>query len=603
MKALSPDNETQSHTHGQFFKKIAGGFGLVSLLLIATIAVSYQSLIELVDTNKQVTRTQERLNKIEALLSQMKDAETGQRGYIITAKESYLEPYNTATKTIKQKIEELKKLTVDNSNEQRHLDTLKLLIEAKLAELKRTIYLRSQKRFALALQVIQTNQGKNLMDDIRAHIRKMENEENRLLNQQIATAESHSHYTFVLLLTGIFLNFVILSTVYYLICREITERKRAESALQIQRQWLEVTLSSIGDAVIATDTTAAVTFMNPVAETLTGWPVQEALGRKIEEIFLIINEQTRQTVTVPVEQALREGIVVELAERTALIARNGKEIPIDDSVAPICLTDQPLQGAVLVFRDSTKHRKAEAEITSALVKEKELNELKSRFISMASHEFRTPLTAILLSSELLKNYGHKWSEEKKLKHMHRIQSSVKHMSNLLEDLLLIGKVEAGKIEFNPTVLNLEEFCRSIVEELKMIYEEHHNLNFVAVGNVTHVQMDEKLLRQILTNLLSNAIKYSPEGSTVNFELLCYEKETSFQIKDTGIGIPQEDLQRLFESFHRASNVGTIAGTGLGLAIVKRCVDLHGGQIEVESEVGVGTTVTVTLPSNSSEVLH
>lgn len=595
MKALS--NEKNRKTHKQFFHRVAGGFGLASMILLAISIISYQSLIELVNTSNQVTKTQQRLNKITALFSQIKDAETGQRGYIITAKESYLKPYATATKTIEQEIQELKELTVNNSNQQSHLNDLQPLVNAKLVELKRTIDLRSQQKPDLALQIIETDRGKNLMDDIRLHLHEMENEENRLLEQQVVKSQTTGHQTIILISTGVFLTFVILAIVYYLIYREIIERQRAELALQTQQQWLEVTLSSIADAVITTDTTAAITFMNPVAETLTGWPVQEALGRKIEEVFCIIHEQTRQAATVPVEQVLREGVVVELGDRTALIARSGREIPIDDSVAPIGLTDQPLQGAVLVFRDSTKYRKAEAEITSALAKEKELSALKSRFISTTSHEFRTPLAAILLSSELLEHYSHKWPEEKKLKHMHRIQSSVRHMSRLLEDVLRIGEVEAGKIEFNPTPLNLEEFCSSLAEELQITDEEHHNIKFVAKGDSTHVQMDEKLLRQILTNLLSNAIKYSPESSTIDFQLTCHQREAIFQIKDVGIGIPKEDLQRLFENFHRASNVGTIPGTGLGLAIVKQCVDLHGGQIEVKSEVGVSTTVTVTLPTN------
>ena len=244
-----------------------------------------------------------------------------------------------------------------------------------------------------------------------------------------------------------------------------------------------------------------------------------------------------------------------------------------------------------------QRKQAEEEVCKALEQEKQLNELKSRFISMTSHEFRTPLSTILFSAELLENYGQKWSEEKKSEHLQRIQISVERMTQLLEDILLLGKAEAGKLEYKAEKLNLDKFCSDLVEELQLGIGNKHAITFIKQGQCTTTCMDEKLLRQILSNLLSNAIKYSPKGSTVGFEASCQNGEVIFQIRDQGIGIPLEDQQRLFESFHRANNVGTIPGTGLGLAIVKKSVDLHGGQITVDSKVGVGTTFTVRLPLN------
>lgn len=298
-----------------------------------------------------------------------------------------------------------------------------------------------------------------------------------------------------------------------------------------------------------------------------------------------------------------------------------------------------------------QRKQAEGEIRKALEKEKELTELKSRFISMTSHEFRTPLTTIHSSAELLEHYSYKWTEERKLTHLYRIQSSVKHMTKLLNDVLILGKAEADKIELKLVPLNLEYFCHNLVEELQLNDNSQHKIIFTCgwrlgtdqrkVGkgknragmhltsapmenSSTQVHqekgtlapglhpakltppqsyMDEKLLRQILENLLSNAIKYSSSGSPVEFTLSYLETQVVFQIRDRGIGIPIEDQQRLFETFHRATNVGTIAGTGLGLAIVKKCVDVHQGQIAVESEIGVGTTFTVTLPIYNLEPAH
>ncbi len=247
-------------------------------------------------------------------------------------------------------------------------------------------------------------------------------------------------------------------------------------------------------------------------------------------------------------------------------------------------------------------RERTSELEQALEREKELSSLKSRLVATISHEYRTPLTTIQSSAELLEHYSHKWTQEKKLTHLQRIQASTKHLSDLVSDVLFIGKAEADKLEFNPVALDLEGFCRELVEQMQLLSVTNEiTLIFHSQGNCTNASLDERLLRQIITNLLSNAIKYSPRGSTVWFDLECIEGDATLSIKNSGIGIPAEDLPRLFDSFHRASNVGAIPGTGLGLAIVKKCVDLHGGQITVDSVEGVNTTFTVMLPLSSKNV--
>lgn len=246
------------------------------------------------------------------------------------------------------------------------------------------------------------------------------------------------------------------------------------------------------------------------------------------------------------------------------------------------------------IRDMTESKRVEAEIRTALKKEKEVNELKSRFVTMTSHEFRTPLTTILSSAELLQDYGYKWTEDKKLQHLQRIQIAVKHMIGMLNDVLLIGKAEAGKLDYQPILLDLVQFCHDLVEELQLT-ANNHTIVFYSHEFSISAYVDDKLLRQILNNLLSNAIKYSPKGGSVQLELYCEQGEAIFHIQDEGIGIPAKDQDQLFNSFHRASNVGNISGTGLGLAIVKKSVELLTGKVLVQSEVGVGTKFTVTIP--------
>ncbi len=249
-----------------------------------------------------------------------------------------------------------------------------------------------------------------------------------------------------------------------------------------------------------------------------------------------------------------------------------------------------------IAEDVTERKQAEEELRRALAQEKELGELKSRFISMASHDFRTPLTTILSSADLLDRYSHKLSDERKRQHLQQIQASVKHMTGLLEDVLIIGRADAGKVEFKPASLDLGRFCGDLIEELQLSAGAKYLLHLACDGPCEAVALDVKLLRQILTNLLSNAIKYSPDGGEVGLTVICDEAGVVFRVEDHGLGIPAAAQPHLFDTFHRAENVGSIPGTGLGLAIVKKSVDLHHGAIGFESAVGVGTTFIVRLPN-------
>ncbi len=258
--------------------------------------------------------------------------------------------------------------------------------------------------------------------------------------------------------------------------------------------------------------------------------------------------------------------------------------------------EKDLQAAIEI---ALRRRIAEAAIRVALKKEKELSELRSRFWSMVAHEFRTPMTAILSSAQLLEHHGQNLSEMKRREYLYLIQESVKSMDYLLNNVLAVGKADGGNLEFNPSPVDLEQFCRELVEEMQFSADPKHEIIFLSQDPCTEASLDQKLLWHILSNLLSNALKYSPEGGKVYLELSCPNGKAILQVKDTGIGIPSTAQERLFEPFMRAENVGNIPGTGLGLTMVKKCLDLHGGQITVESVVGVGTTFTITLPLNSS----
>ncbi len=369
------------------------------------------------------------------------------------------------------------------------------------------------------------------------------------------------------------------------IIREITERKRAEEALRSSMATNRALLNAIPDWMFRLSRDG--TFINFKAAQSNNLPLptREFLGKKLDEVF---PKEIAQPMIDCVTRALSNNETQIFEYQFPL---NNEQLYYEARIA-VSAEDE----VMAIIREITERKRAEQDIRQALTKEKELNSLKSRFVAMTSHEFRTPLATILSSAELLEHYSHKWNESKKLNHLRRIQVAVKHMTGLLNDVLLLGKAEAGKLEFKPRPLELAKFCQELVEEIEL-NTSNHTVAFRTHNQCRNACLDEKLLRTILSNLLSNAIKYSPDSDLVRFDLICEQEKAIFRIQDQGIGIPLAEQAQLFNSFERGSNVGAISGTGLGLAIVKKSVDLHGGQITVESQVGVGTTFIVTLPLN------
>jgi len=240
-------------------------------------------------------------------------------------------------------------------------------------------------------------------------------------------------------------------------------------------------------------------------------------------------------------------------------------------------------------------RTTQAELERALVQEKELGELKSRFVNMVSHEIRTPLGIIMSAVELLQHYSERLPGDEKERLLHEIQSSTKHMGDLMEQVLLLGKSDAGKSVCKPRPLDLVVLSKRVIEQIDSVGSGKCPIELEIDGEFGEVSLDEALIRHILCNLLGNAVKYSPEGAPVTLRLRRLDCGVGIEVIDRGIGIPEADRAQLFEAFHRCSNVGETPGTGLGLVIVKRCAELHGGCVELESEVGRGTTFIVRIP--------
>jgi signal transduction histidine kinase len=249
---------------------------------------------------------------------------------------------------------------------------------------------------------------------------------------------------------------------------------------------------------------------------------------------------------------------------------------------------------LILSRTQIELQQAKAEALRALAQEKELNRLKSEFISLVTHDFHTPLVSIQRFVSLLRQNGLMLPNATLQRYFNKIDASIEHLMYLLDQVLLIGKSESGKLNCYPMPFNLKAFCQELIDSLQLD-SDRAPIQFSYVGTDTQVELDQALLRQILINLLTNAVKYSPDDRPID---LTVEREATaivLQVQDQGIGIPPEEQSHLFELFHRCTNVQSIRGSGLGLAVVKTCVDAHQGQIQINSKVGEGTTVKVTLP--------
>jgi signal transduction histidine kinase len=236
------------------------------------------------------------------------------------------------------------------------------------------------------------------------------------------------------------------------------------------------------------------------------------------------------------------------------------------------------------------------EKTAELFKSREINQLKSEFVSILSHDIRNPLNTILLAAGLLQRHNQGQKNDEEINHLQLIRSAIKNVSNLLDEASLIGKSDSGKLFYKPHILDLEKLCYELVQQSQLFAQEKQlNLIFTSSQNCFEFLGDDTLLKHIVSNLLNNAIKYSPPDSTVLFELIKQEKTIILRFQDQGIGMTETDQKQLFQPFHRGENVGIIPGSGLGLTIVKQCIIAHRGEITVNSQVGVGSTFTVTLP--------
>ncbi|MEM7592239.1 MAG: PAS domain-containing sensor histidine kinase [Cyanobacteria bacterium P01_A01_bin.83] len=328
-----------------------------------------------------------------------------------------------------------------------------------------------------------------------------------------------------------------------------------------------------------------ICYANRYSELLTGYTREE---------LAIATDLLIQLQLEPTKQVELDKCALIQDRQVKILTKNGKQCWLNCSTQVGQFANQPAVFVTAV--DITSYKEAEQKMKLVLEQEKKL-------VSMVSHELRSPLNIISFSSRLLSRYGDCPNPGKIKKHLERLQRGVETLNLLIDEWLILGKAKAGKLNFEPKKLDLEQFCRDLLGDLQLEDDSNQTLcdrssqqiNFLIQGDYSAVNVDRRILQLILTNLLENALKYSPDQRAIDFRVVCSPTQITFKIKDRGIGIDLEDLPQLFAPFHRGKNVGQISGHGLGLAIVNKLVKIHHGQITIDSTVGVGTEFKVTFP--------
>lgn len=509
----------------------------------------------------------------------------------------YFDSYQRNLKRVPEQLDLIRSLIKDNTTQ---LDQLqKVGSQWKVWDDWQQRLLSKKLRGERTSTKANADEGFKYMFLIRSEMTQFLHEEAQLRKHRVTEMNS-AHRLTLQVLFGLLI--FLSGLTYFSSRRSFYSLSKSYEALIVQlissKEWFATSLSSIGDAVITVDTDARITFMNPVAERMTGWKFEDAQGLSVLDVFNIINQETRKPAFNPVERVFKEGVAVGLANHTVLISKDGTEIVIEDSAAPI--HDQnKLLGVIFVFRDMTE-KYVQLQKTEHL--NQDLKEaLKSRddFLSLASHELKTPLTSLKL---MLQMSEMKMRQEKSdhlspeaLKKLFAVfNEQILRLNKLVNDLLDVSRIRAQKLSFQMEDVNFAELIQNQVERM--------GAEFKAAGSLVDVQLegpillkgDPMRLEQVLSNLFSNAIKYGG-GHPIQISAFQEQAKAILRVKDHGIGIAKEKQEVIFNRFERAVATSNISGLGLGLYIVREIVSAHGGSISVESELGQGATFTVELP--------
>lgn len=573
-----------------FYKRfsVIAGFAVLLAVLVANAFVTRRRLGVQDADEARVSRARQVLYDLSETELLLTEAETGQRGFLYTGNPNYLAPYTNAVAQVRPHIDTLAELTADNPREQQLVAELRIVSAAKLAELARTISLYQSGNVDAAKGIVLSHAGLLHMDEIRHVVDQLMQEETKVEAQRVGVYQSSVRGTIRSIYLASLLATIGLVTLAYYILREMRLREKHAQEIRSREQWFRVTLTSIGDAVIATDQHGKVTFLNPVAEKLTGTRLAQSLGKPIGEVFPIFNESTKQPVEDPVKKVLELGHVVGLANHTVLQNSDGRLIPIEDSAAPIRDDLNHLLGVVLVFRDVTSERKAQE-----LMRKTEKLAAAARISATVAHEINNPLEAVVNLVYIAKRSGENLPVV--VQSLNLAEQELDRVAHLTRQTL--GFYRESNV---PEQIEISELIDAV---LRLYSNRLKNKNITVVRDFADCPTLWGVageLKQVVSNLVSNAADAAPDHGTIVMRSRCFQDGrgtvVQLDVEDDGPGVSRENVDRIFEPFFTTKED---VGTGLGLWISKEIVNRHGGSIAVrprgENGESRGAAFTVTLP--------
>ncbi len=583
-------------------------FALMTLVVIFSMAATYWAGVRVIRLRALAASHRDVIEAAERLLSTLKDAETGGRGFVITGDERYLEPYEKAHPQVEGEINRLRELE-SIAGPTPELGPIQELVRTRLEVVAETIALRRSGGFEAAAARVRQGSGRKTMDQLRTQIRAVRDKQEISLQTESRQIDSaNTLRTLLFLLCGLInLFFIVWAERRIRLARD--EREAALAEVQAEREevarqqeLLAVTLSSIGDCVIVTDAAGCITFMNKVAEDLTGWTLQDADGRLAGEVFRIINEDTSVAAPSPVDKVVEYGAIVGLENNTLLIRKDGTEVSIDDSGAPIRGMDGAIRGVVLVFRDFSHHKKAEHALREAKEAAETANAAKDHFLATLSHELRTPLTPVLATLNL-------WEASDELppgmkSDVQMLRRSVELEARIIDDLLDVTRIAKGILSFTREAVDVHELIEFLVGMCHSEFQSKKLLLSVDLEAGKHyLHTDAGRLQQILWNTMKNAAKFTGAGGEVRIATSNdADANVIISVTDNGIGMTPETVGRLFKPFEQGEETISrhFGGLGLGMAISSAIVAQLGGELTAKSAgLRKGSTFTIIFPSSDA----
>ena len=576
-----------------FHKRFAviGGFLVLLILLAINTAVLRHQLATQVGNQEWFSRSRRVLQELRNTESLLKDAETGQRGYLYTGKTDYLAPYHLAAGQIDAHFQNLVAEIGDNPAQQTKAANLRVLINEKLDELEQTLSLYQSGNADGAKALVMSDHGLRLMENIRSLAKQMEQEEISIGDLRRTAYQKSIQITVLCIYAASGIAALGLILLALSIMREMETREKDAASLRQSEEWFRVTLSSIGDGVIATDDQGRVSFLNPIAERLTGTSLEQARGKKIGEVFPIFSEATNNPIENPVDKVLALGSVVGLANHTVLRHRDGHLLPIEDSAAPITDDSGKLIGVVLVFHDASRERSFQD-----VLRRTEKLAAAARLAATVSHEINNPLEAIGNLIFLARTSPD--ASANVVAQLQLAEQELARVSHITRQTL--GFYRESTSPTSVHIPTLVESVLTLYSNKLQVKQIKVQLALDACPPITGLAGE---IQQLVSNIVSNAIDAVPVGGVLKIDAsrvkLAGGESIRLKVEDDGPGVAPENLKRIFEPFFTTKKD---VGTGLGLWVCKEIAERHGGTVQVESKNGHGgngAIFTVLLPDSNN----